>query len=148
MAKSNKMKSARRLITGLKITWTEVAESAKERAGHITAAVITHKNPVFRVLAEQMWIDYGDRIYSTMPMLWRVKMGAVYITDIGDEIIEEFEVVEHMKLDALGHAVQPAIDDTQLVVETEDGQPVELTEFRYWIECLGNRQKRDTDFLL
>ena len=32
--------------------------------------------------------------------------------------------------------------------ETEDGQPVELTEFRYWIECLGNRAKRDTDFLL
>jgi len=142
-------RSVNRLLTGLIMSWGEDAETAFKMEGDLLDAVISHRNPVYKTMVDSIWQRYGNEIYRQLKMLWRVEIFATVETEGGETIEEGVEVIEFMKLEDLAEACQPIIDDFESLSDNmanELGENVELIAAHYRIECLGSRDKRESDF--
>jgi len=147
--KRSAQRGANRILKGLRLSWEEQAESAKTMAGDITDASITHANPNYRPVCKSMWVEWGLRIYQDLPLLWKIKVTAVFTAPDAPPAEEEFSLIDHALLVDLGNAVQPLFDTTATIAQElalESGHPYRHTHYRWELEVIGNRPPKSTDY--
>lgn len=67
---------ALRQVKGLIISWSDDDPlSTNDKLGD---CVVTHKNPVYRLVAAQIFKDYGNLILYKQPLRWLINIAVVF----------------------------------------------------------------------
>lgn len=129
MTKTNH-KKIRALLKGLTIRWHD--KEPLETSSTVIPGKITHKNPVYRLLAERMWRDYGDFITSRYPMQWVIRIKLTFDYPNGTTQLEERELEARATISALNEHCMDAIREAMRCGAEEHYRH---TEFE--VECVG-----------
>lgn len=123
---------------GFVLTWTDYQPKAGESS--IKDAKVTHKNPVLRSIANSVWADYHEAFINRRALLWRTTLTAFFPYAKGEmERKEQVQVVERAVFHDIAVAMQPHLDAL-----CDEG--VNLDRVEFVVECLGDRQPRDSDY--
>lgn len=137
MKKAQQIKRARRLITGIIISWTDPTPLVASDT--ITNEGVTHRRPVLRLQAGTIWSDYGKWITANPVLLWRIDITVVFRYPNGRDQFEERRVIARGRLHDIAHECQPVIEAAMRYGAT----PLET---RFSVECLGDRSAVEADF--
>ncbi|GAB3099873.1 hypothetical protein G8770_03730 [Aestuariicella hydrocarbonica] len=137
MKKTQQIKRARKLLTGLIIQWTDNAPLTE--SADIHSENISHTSPVLRLQCKSIWRDYHDWITNRQTMLWRIDITVVFSYPNGRDQLEQRRVIARAKLWDIAHQCEPVIAEAL----RHGAHPKET---RFTVQCLGDRQATDADF--
>lgn len=124
------LKRAKAGIKGLIISWIDV--DPLRESSDIIPGKVTHRNPVFRLTAEQIFREFGDWIVDRQPFRWLVKIELFFDYPNGTVQIEERELEAVSTITALNDHCLEQIRDALRYGAADRYRHTEFT-----IECVG-----------
>jgi hypothetical protein len=83
------LKKARQRVKGLQLGWSDVNPLIDTRTPEsIFNKFVTHVNPVYRLVANQMWEQFSDWILTT-EFTWAMTLDVVYKSNRGDGVLKK-----------------------------------------------------------
>ena len=121
---------ARRGIPGLIISWTDV-EPLRE-SSDIIPGKISHRNPVYRLTAGEIFRIAGQWITERQPFRWMITIKLIFDYPNGATQIEERELEAVATINALNDHCMEQIQDALRHGAQEHYRHTEFT-----VECVG-----------
>lgn len=130
MKRPHMLNRAKKGIRGLIISWTDV--DPLRDTSEIIPGKITHRNPVFRLTAEQIFRDFGDWITERQAFRWLITIKLIFDYPNGSTQIEERELEAVSTINALNDHCLEQIEDALRHGAAEHYRHTEFT-----VECVG-----------
>lgn len=133
---NNLIKRARAQVIGLIVEW-EDKEPLQESTG-IIPGKRSHRNWNYAHMADQIYRDYCEWIYTRQQFLWNVTVRLVFAYgDSGTEIEHEINLQDRCKLDAINDVAEKEITATRMETPIKYPGATFKTSF-FKVECKGN----------
>ena len=135
---NNLIKRARAQVIGL-IVEREDKEPLQESSGLIPGKR-SHRNWNYAHMADRIYRDYCEWIYTRQQFLWDVTVKLVFQladADSGAEVEREINLQDRCKLDAINEIAEQQITAARMEVPTNYPGAIFKTSF-FRVECRGN----------
>lgn len=121
-------KRAKRLVKGLRLTWTDDRPDQHTTVDHLNIQV-THANPVLRPTAREMFARFVDFIVVQTPFLWQVTTKTVFQYPNGMEQTEETTLTAFIQLTQLNDQI---LDE----IRKDKRAGAHFKHVEFFVECL------------
>lgn len=117
--RAKELKKARQRVKGLQLGWSDVNPLVDTRTqDSIFNKFVTHVNPIYRLVAKQMWEEFSEWILTT-EFTWAMSVDVVYQSNRGEEVLKkdsaDFKLTFAYKDDhRLDEAVREFVETSQL----------------------------------
>lgn len=124
------LKRAIQQVKGLVISWND--EDPLSTSEKLDAGKVSHKNPVYRAMASQIFRQHGEWILRKQPMRWLINISVVFLYENGIEQNEQREIEGQSTISGLNDLCMDEIEDA-----FKHGNMDNYVTTRFEIECLG-----------
>jgi len=128
--KKNRAKRVHAGIKGLIITWAD--KNPLRDTTEIIDGKVSHRNPVYRLCAKDVWSGYGEFITYQQPLRWLVTITNVFSYPNGAD--------QYVPVELEAYATISQINDTaleQIKALMRHGAPEHYHHTEFEIECIG-----------
>lgn len=134
--KNQMLKRARAGVKGLIISWIDT-NPLRDTHEPINGEV-THKNPLFKLVAKKVFKDFGDWITFGQPFHWLITITVIFDYDNGQRQLEERELEAFATLDRINEFSLDAIRDAM-----RHGDMKKYVHTKFKVECLDTSDRRN-----
>lgn len=127
---SFQQKRAIKQMRGLLISWDDPEPLNWSPSG--IDGTVSHKNPVYRLVARQIWSVARRWAVNGQRLSWLIKVAVVFNYPNGRQQLEEREIEGRATIDELNSIAMEQIDDAM-----RHGNKEFYVTTKFFIECLG-----------
>lgn len=126
----NALHKAKRLVKGLVISWED--QDPLSDGQKVGAGKVSHRNPVYRLMAKDIFRGCGDWIVHQQPLRWLIKICVVFRYDNGVDQEEIRELEGCSTIDGLNEFCMEEIEDA-----FKHGNMGKYFTTKFEIECIS-----------
>lgn len=129
-SRAKTLKRALKLVKGIVIKWED--DDPLSDAPAVDGGEVSHKNPLMRLMAKDLYRGYGEWLVFEQPLRWLIKICVIFRYENGIDQREERELEGYSTISGLNEFCMQEIEDA-----FKHGNIEKYVTTQFCIECVG-----------